>query len=357
MKKHDSNIKKDRECGIELLRIIAMLMIVAHHFALHTWWPQVDSMTFNVYFIELLKSFGKVGAAIFFVITGYFIANSKTNKPVFKKILQIAKPVWFYSIATLIFSIIFLDYKVAISLPLDANILHSIAPILTGSYWFISEYIILSLISPHLKKMYDGLKDNELIKLLIVYLIFCWGSGIISYAISGAYAPIISIPSSILYASIGILIHRMKDEIKTKTAICIASFSTVFLAVAPFITKSLAKIGYTDTTDLFWQFNSPICIAIAVSLFIIFRRLKIKSKVINIIASSTMGVYLIHDNIFIRQLLWNSGKITDVHSHIYDGRLSFILFSITMIFVVFIVSSIIELIRIYISKVLFKRNK
>lgn len=341
--------RTERNSGIELLRIVAMLLIIAHHFALHTEWPEVGSMTFNAYYIELLKSFGKIGAAIFFIISGYFIAKSSKNTFSYKRLLKTASPTWFYSIVILIISML-LGYNTSISLPLDPNLLKSFLPILSSSYWFISQYIVLEIVTPYIKKITDTLSYKELFKLLIIYTTACWGAGTLSYFISDHYAPIITMPSSIIYAILGIAISKAENKFKNTKSLLFILLPSLALIVAPFLLSFLSNHGYTNTNNLFWQFDSPICIIIAASMFVIFKNIKLKSRVINIIASTTLGVYLIHDNIFIRQLLWNSGRIVDIQSHIFDGKIQFILFSIATILGTFIVCSVIEMLRSQISK-------
>lgn len=356
-----SMIKKKREVklikrnsGIELLRIIAMMLIIAHHFAIHTEWPIANVLAFNAYCIELLKSFGKIGAAIFFIISGYFIAKNKERKNS-RKLLRTAMPTWFYSIVFLIMSTS-LGYNINIKFPLDQKVIQSIFPILLGSYWFISQYVILELISPYLKRMTDSLKTKELFLLIAMYITTCWGAGALSYFISGIYSPIIALPSFLLFALVGIMIYRVEDKIKTKDAVCALVLSSIILAIGPFIIEFLSSAGYANVTNLFWQFDSPLCIITASAMFVIFKRLEFKSRAINAVAETTLGVYLIHDNVFIRQLLWNSGKIIDVQAHIYDDKLKFILFSIGIILSVFVISSAIEHIRSLIMRIIFKKK-
>ena len=67
------------------------------------------------------------------------------------------------------------------------------------------------------------------------------------------------------------------------------------------------------------------------------------SKIINIIASSVFGVYLIHDNFLMRTKLW----MGIIHGTDYQYSLKIIPYSIGVVIIIFCVCSIIELIRIY----------
>ena len=70
-----------------------------------------------------------------------------------------------------------------------------------------------------------------------------------------------------------------------------------------------------------------------------------KNKIINLIASSTFGVYLIHDNPYIRNYIWK--ELFKVSSYINSPYL--FLYSILITFSIFIVCTLIDLIRYLIS--------
>lgn len=84
-------MKKLRSSNIELLRVLAMFMIVMYHITCHCVTVQftdpgsmgrvaVDFFNHPVFYprlliIDCLMTFGIVGNAIFILISGYFIAN------------------------------------------------------------------------------------------------------------------------------------------------------------------------------------------------------------------------------------------------------------------------------------------
>lgn len=39
--------KQERESGIELLRVVCILSIIAHHYVLHGDYPEISAMTFS----------------------------------------------------------------------------------------------------------------------------------------------------------------------------------------------------------------------------------------------------------------------------------------------------------------------
>lgn len=71
LKKLDKNtnlVKPARESGLELLRIIAMLMIILHHVILYTGFNITSEGVFKL--ANVLKNGGKLGVDIFVLIYG-----------------------------------------------------------------------------------------------------------------------------------------------------------------------------------------------------------------------------------------------------------------------------------------------
>ena len=70
--------RKGRDSALELLRILAMVLIVCHHFSVHSGLPLGGDYTgahpFNVLWAQWLAYGGKLGVDIFVMISGYFLA-------------------------------------------------------------------------------------------------------------------------------------------------------------------------------------------------------------------------------------------------------------------------------------------
>lgn len=100
---------------------------------------------------------------------------------------------------------------------------------------------------------------------------------------------------------------------------------------------------------------SALQILNAICLFYIFKNMEIKSsKAINIIASGTLGVYLIHENNYFKFFLWN--KILNLYNAFFENY--FLLWYIFDVLAVFMVCDVLEITRNYIfNKIAFHSSK
>lgn len=85
-----------RSSNIELLRIIMMIAIIAHHFVVNSGITKLydfNNITGNMIFLQIFGFAGKAMINGFLLISGYFMIKSKTS---FKKILRLYLQIKFY---------------------------------------------------------------------------------------------------------------------------------------------------------------------------------------------------------------------------------------------------------------------
>lgn len=348
-----------RKSGIELLRIIAMLLIVAHHFAVAPSWSDAN-FGFNFYWLKILASFGRISVGIFFVICGYFAYNKKCFK--WQRIFKILRPTWFYSIMFFILAVVTYFTNINLTLPLQGVVIQSFFPLLSSPYWFVSEYVAINLLLPYLKRWFDALGDRDFLKCLGLLVIFSILPNLILTPLTGNTFSMISFPCSLIYATIGYGIHRFEQTIyKYKGVVGVSSIlALAAIAVGPFIIRTFNNIGFENFPgNFFWEVNSLPCLILASAAFIFFNSLQFQSKIINYIADLTFGVYLIHENPIVRDWLWSGRGILQVTSHLADGKLHFVCYSALIILCIFALCLIIECIRktlLFIFKKIFTKN-
>ena len=87
-----------RNSNIELLRIIAMIMIIAHHFSVHgEFYYGAERVTVTRLWVQFLAMGGKIGVNIFILISGYFLICASDIKT--SKVIRLWLQVFSYSVA------------------------------------------------------------------------------------------------------------------------------------------------------------------------------------------------------------------------------------------------------------------
>mgnify|MGYP000113441090 CR=1 FL=1 len=85
---------KIKELNLELLRIISILLIIAHHLAVHT--PFIFNNIYIKYIVYFFSLGGKIGVNSFILLTGYVLIDKKMKV---KNLFMIWVDVFLYSIS------------------------------------------------------------------------------------------------------------------------------------------------------------------------------------------------------------------------------------------------------------------
>ena len=328
-----------RQSNIELLRIIAMFLIVAHHFSVHGGFEFLNTeVTTNKLWIQFIQMGGKIGVNLFVIISGYFLIDAKSCK--IKKIIKLWTQIFTYSIGIFIIFVALGVEPFAIK-----ELIKHILPITYSEWWFASTYFVLYLISPYLNKLLTSL-DKQTYQRLLVLTTICWC--IIPTFLTSSLESNNLIWFIYLYTLSGYIKLNIKNiHISSKRCIIIALIlsALTFLSVVIFDFIGIKISFFGKHATYFYDLQSLPIILISIFTFIGFLEMNIKkNKIINTIASATFGVYLIHDNNYIRKFLWE----TLFKNATFSNSLYLIPYSIVAIMLVFLTCTIIELFRIYV---------
>lgn len=333
-----------RNSSIELLRIISMVMIMFHHFAYHgnfEW--NYNEITIPHLWYNFILMGGKVGVNIFVLISGFFLIENTERLFQPKKLLKFWGQVVFYSITTYFLSIVLQINNFDIK-----QIIKICFPITYPGWWFASTYFMLYLIHPFLNKLLHDLNKN-VYQYLILLLVLCWS--IIPTLTTQLFESNSLLWFITLYAIAGYAkIYGFNERLKSKHYFFLF---LIVLVCSYLISVSFLVLGTkrnelaVHAIDFFGMERFPILL-MALFLFMTFAKLKIKyNKWINVIASATFGVYLIHDSSYIRYYIWwNIFKINQ-----YQESLFLIPYSILVVFIIYVLCTGIEMVR----KVLLER--
>lgn len=339
-------MEKKRNSNIEILRIIAMFLIVWHHFGYVA--PEIlgDKLTFNSFIVRLGFFMGKIGVNIFFIITGYFQCKGKFNK---KRLLSTIATTEFYGFIVIL--IIVLHKK----LSFNGNIL-SYFPIISSSYWFITDYIIIYLLSPYLNVMLNNLPKKQYRELLVtVFIIWCVIPNVFGI-FEGKMGSLLEfnqlIWGIIMYILGGYLrLHGFELFRKQKNNIVLLICSIVLIIIETILTtifsESLKCIRFNDANTYINNPNNILILLPSLTLFSLFTNMKFRHiEYINKLASTMLGVYLIHTNVLVDYI---KTVILNIPQRICCGNALILTFILTAD--IMCICCIIELIRIQLAKI------
>jgi hypothetical protein len=350
---------KNRDSNYELLRIVSMLLIVLGHVLVNgqVLWQSTGMISVIAKFIEAILI---IHVNSFILVTGYYQCKSTFK---FKKVVSLNNAVWFYRV-TIILILLMLNLIDIDHVTLIKNIL----PIDLGFYWFINAYLLLYCLSPFLNILISKMNGKTFRKLL--FTCFIIGSLIPTFTRQQTFINMggYSLYNFIFLYFIGAYFRLHKIEIwdyfkinslKFKGLVYFSLFVFMFVINFSFymLGCNLLQLGHIANelgsilTNATYAYDNPLVIIGSIMYFLWFGCFTINSKFINKIAPLVFGVYLIHENPYVVQLIYQRlgfGPGLDLNS--YAVFLKVILTTIG----IFAVCLIIEWIRQLLFKLISK---
>ncbi len=317
--------KKIRSSNFELLRIIAMLIIIIYHITRHSVVTQlVDSNSIEymkngffchpefykeLFLVQGALPWGITANALFIMISGYFMVEKgkKINlgKITTKLLLQIVFSAVVLTIASYIF------YQVS---DLPSNTLTRLRSItdLNESNWFAGLYLLIMILArmflnEHLQNL-DKKSYRNLLIVLFGLVAFGWSGHILEGLISGLRLLVLYV---FVYA-LGGYIKRFNPfkniRVIPLLLVIACAYALLYISYYNNVINSIHNYQNQPTeifiqSFLYFDNFALLPILFSIVIFELFRRLRIpNSKIINYLGSSTFMIYLMHDNDFFRYL-------------------------------------------------------
>ncbi|MGU8573767.1 acyltransferase family protein [Clostridium perfringens] len=318
-----------------MLRILSMLLIVMHHYSVHGGFNlNEQSLSLNKLWVQILSLGGKLGVNCFVLVSGYFLIKSKFK---LKKIFIILGEVYFYSIG-----LFFIFVGLGISDFSLSGFIKSFLPITYSSYWFVTVYIFMYILSPDINSFIKSLSKENLFNFICISM-FLWciiPTFLVKSPEFSNLAWFITLYTIAAYCRL----YPNKYILNCKFNICLSTLM-YFMAIISVVIFNLigVKLALVGENATYFMSGNKIPIALcSISLFLAFKNLNIQSNnFINTIAATTFGIYLIHDNIYVIPFLWEN--ILKNSNYLYSKYL--ILHAIISILLVFIICSTIDYLR------------
>lgn len=337
---------KERNSNIEALRVLAMVFIVISHYSVHGSIKSMDlEFGFNKFLIDS-TNYGLIGVAIFVMITGYYLIESEFKV---KRVVNIVLQTLFYTMGLFVIFCIFDNDNFSV-----INLFKNMFPVIGQRYWFVTNYVILCFLSPFINKMLNIINRKQFILLLIVitfyFIIAPSFFDLESIEITGKLGAIV------VFYIFGAYLRKYPDNIFANKS------RALIISVATFILLELSAIAidvvgerfsaFYGKASKFYTINSILVLLLALGLlsFCINKTPKY-SRLVNTLGGCTFGVYLIHDNNYMREYLW--GNIFDNSKYAESNYL--IVHFFLSVSIVYVACTVIEYIRKYVlEKYVFK---
>lgn len=313
-------MKKERNSNIELLRIFAMLMIIADHIFIHCVNGQLNTKLFNTPYIYkkllilvTIAPTGIIGNVIFMVISGYFMVEKVTNIDIAKISKKLLLQQGFAAIFLTVFSTVIFEFNTNNSNYFNLMNIN----IFNGMSWYIGYYFsIIMFARLFLNNFLSKLNKANYTRFLfgIFALIeFQWSSYTFLNGFSGGLLVFVT---GVFLFSLGGYIKKYNPfaSIRTFGLLLILIVELILLYISFYnITENTLQSYYANGgTGSFTQYiltydnNSIIPFIAGIVIFELFRRINIhNNKVINFLGGSTLMVYLVHDVDLIYSI-WNT---------------------------------------------------
>lgn len=327
----------ERSSNIELLRIVAMFMVVLGHYYVKGGFPDDNLINANKLLMQFLGSWSKIAVDIFVIISGYFLVTQNFK---WTKVVKFFSCTYFWSLATLCFGLFILN------LDIDKSLIMKAVNPFTPLNWFARAYLLLYIIFPLLNKLIKYIGKTKLTILIGILTTVFYIIPTIKGSSLGGYLNSLFMFINMYF--VGSYLRLYKNNKLEKAIKYWGGISTIIFY------SSIILFDYMGRYDSYYIAKENVMIfafvgcnifglIMATAIFVIFKNWKISyNKVINSIASTTFAVYLIHDNGVISSWLWSSLIRAD---RFYDSMLLIPHMLITTI-VIFVVCGLLEHIRI-----------
>ena len=336
---------KTRMMNLELLRCIAMMMVVALHF-LGKGGLLGDLSQKNLGVTEMvawaLESFCIVAVNVYMLISGYFLCQSGFK---LSRLFQLLMQIWFYSV---VFGLLGAVFGMVPAETVDLYyFLQLIFPVSMNHYWFMTAYVFFYLLLPLVGAAVKQLSKKQLqFAIGALFFWFCLFKSVLPIRLTTDgkgydflwYLCVFLVAAYFRRFGMGALEKKSRGFLLYFVA-CLLAFGEIMLLYMLY-SQTGKLLGLLTVSH---EYNHVLPFLASVGLFSAFLGIRVPEgigRIFGKIASLTLGVYLMHENLGVRyawQRLFGADAIQSV------GGLFIGLF--VAIFCVFAAGILVEAIR------------
>ena len=299
----------ERNVGIDLLRIVSMLMVVSLHYLGKGNLLEKSGHGVDVYVVAwLLERLSIAAVNTYVLISGYLLCKKPFRSG---RIVKLWLQTFVYSAGILL--VMMLPIPGGHYHPTLHGLLTAFFPITMDHYWFMTAYMIMVLFSPLLNLAIWRLDRKQHLMVICLMLgLFSLPKSILPVRLEFDDLGYSGLWFLVVYV-IAAYLRRIREEdgnaATGKKAGKYLGIYLIFVAGMWMLTLTLGWISEaTGHLEEIWklpmEYNFLLNIGAAVCLFLFFSHLQIRQgllcKIISFAASYTLGVYLLHEHVLIR---------------------------------------------------------
>ncbi len=347
MKNGNDGKQKERQSGIELIKVFAIFLIILSHItqtlnekntyvSFSNYIVDLSSATTNIQILilQFMRGFGSWGNAIFFISSAWFLLDSKKVNT--RKWLYMLLEVWVISVIIAGLFMVLHNGRVPMTL-----IIRSIMPNIFSNNGYITLYLLFYPIHVYLNKLINLLEKRAHFRIATSMFILYY---VINYLHGGKF----SASGLIYWVNIYLIVAYIKKYLpsfvanKKKNIIILIASIVLFYSLI-FLTNVIGlRVNTFNDKPLHWaSSNNPFLLIASICLVCLALNCKLMSRTINYISSLSLLIYIIHENIFLRT--YTRPLILEyIHNHYnYSKIVLWVLLLAIIILFVSILSSII----------------
>lgn len=290
-------LSKRRNAAFELLRVIAMLMIIGHHLSYYSGLMNIEP-GMQRHFARFINVGGKLGVNVFVMIGAWFM-SAKAYRA------EHTARIWLQTLSTGCLCAAVYGLFLGGS-NMQSAVLQALFPVGQSGYWFAAHYIVLTLMSPFLNLLLRETSGRAMDALLVVLTLVLSAIPTVFIGKTTFFSPIFWFVY--LYLLTGRL--RMRP-IRLPGRLWSGLFwaGVVFVCGSTVLFEHLKeKIPLLENQVNYFgnrMETLPVLVS-SVGLFMSFAvRKPFESRLIERAGAACFGVYLLHDSPLLRGWLWN----------------------------------------------------
>lgn len=315
--------KSKRNPGFELLRIVAMLMIITLHYNSQTGALLQLGIpaTGTAVFANIMESFAITGLNVYVLLSGFFLSKGRVK---LSRILQLIAQVYFYTFVISLVMMLVGTYSLQAG-NTTYKLVEYLFPISSEHYWFVTAYVIMYVLAPVMNAAVEKLSRIRMKAVIIGLLVwFCFIKSIVPVLFPtdhfgydyGWFICLYLIAAYIRKYNVVLFYSARKSAMVFLISCAVIATMSISLYYINFNHGGLAH--YSEVP---FNLNFFFTLTGSLGLFSFFRFYRMRegkaADVVRFVGPLTFGVYLLHMHIEIRDrwVTWMEHLLGSVPYH------------------------------------------